>query len=854
MYSMTNEPLAGVLSTSSPLKRIFGTSKPMLFLPAEDERSRIAFAQVALRLAKAESLGRSEDVRNESFPTLAALPSGIMRPEMGNLPATIVPFQAHTSLQELDSNREICLGHPVLDQNAEEDGVTSGTAVVDPEVFGTRENGSAHLFYDISSSEDPAGRSNAFVRSFTCYSPRQILHATEALPYLPPLFPRMLETSILAQNCLNITENASDERKHESKEAVDSTLKRPISMVEVAEEEKNTSGKEARSILSELCDDYGLVGVGAIPLTQDSILAAALEQKERPQSDYEQRHDDSMILIVSRKRQRPAHPLIPPSSLSVSPGGPRHVSLATVPQMTNAVNTNTVSGKSAGKQPPVRAQGQISTNDSVSSTQQPVQLGLQGIRLKESIRGRYLAASRQSGIGTSIFENPSFRAAFARIHYRLRKCTVRDCWHSNMIIDAGPGLPIQSCKREAIPAVQEIPDVRQFFTSIIKRIDSADSATGNEAILAASVQKAALRRSLTAPSRVDFGPFQSGFLSSPSGMTSIVPPRPRGGVSLPMGVKVPPPTRGPHAAWTKKEEDTLKKGVLRFGSNWVLAARIVSGVQDLETRSGESLILHQQPRAGRSCREHWHAMARNDPSLARDLRQVERLQREKASRQFGATDSSSSETIHVFKRKAASEDDLTSGIPSKNFLVPLLSDDVEMRGNEPSAEGSVVESSVERKPRSFSAMKAAKAKMIHRSRSIPGLKSGSPPTISPSHSSHMQAIQKSPTAQWFGGRTDLWPIQFLDAADRHRKMPPAVPPVPPQARVPSVSSRSHVVPPVSRPPYPPPPLRMSAAGPPRPVVPAAAARTTSATVQSFAPPATTSSRGRPGEDTKPAPN
>jgi len=38
----------------------------------------------------------------------------------------------------------------------------------------------------------------------------------------------------------------------------------------------------------------------------------------------------------------------------------------------------------------------------------------------------------------------------------------------------------------------------------------------------------------------------------------------------------------------------------------------------------------------------------------------------------------------------------------------------------------------------------------------------------PSHHSHMQSVQISVAAQWANGRTEMWPLQILDLADKQR--------------------------------------------------------------------------------------
>jgi hypothetical protein len=392
----------------------------------------------------------------------------------------------------------------------------------------------------------------------------------------------------------------------------------------------------------------------------------------------------------------------------------------------------------------------------------------------------------------------------------------------------------------------------------------------------ATAQRSALRRSLAAPIRVDFGPFQCGFLSSPSGMTAVVPPRPRGGVSLPMGVKVPPATKELSVPWTKNEEDLLQSCILRKGTNWMLAARTLTGLQDIETVSIQIPRVKPVARAGRSCREHWHVMARNEPMIARELRQAERFQREKANHRFGQIES----TFEVKRLKAegiGSAGPMASGPSSqkidagREFLIPaprrgtsaVVASHISHKPGEAISEGkedagmdSPPASSVTaHKRRSFSAISTARAKTVRIPRTIPGVQSGSAPTIAPSHPSHMQAVQKSVTAKWSGGRTDMWPLQFLDAADRHRQPLPST-----SQRIQSSSSRNHGSSAASgRPNFSSASHRMPTSGPQRPHssvtanVPHGSTRvstSSAATMQSFAPP---SSRPRHSDDKKGTP-
>lgn len=881
MFAVKNESLSEVLSTSSPLKRRFGLDKPLLFLPSDGGKNddelwiKIIFDLIAFEskcfLVSRDSLD-SPSKLTQALCLLRTLESG----------GAIGCDEEWTTLslhsQEGDHNKGITLGIP--SSNEREFDITMELERINSEENDLQDRlPQSSLFYRTDSgvsSKVLQRRSNAFVDSFTSHFVPDSRTRVEALPYFPPLFPRMVEASILAENSVAMLESSGIKRRLLDNPDGNSDAKRKredqgngIPAPGDVVTEGNAQRADIPSVLMELADDYGLAGVGALPLSQDSVLAAAIEQQNVLSfGSCSDTGPTSMILIVTRKRHRAPHGnatqamLTPRDTQQAGPWNPVQGVVLPMARSNAATKAGAIVGgmdvstgkslkkKATGpKQAPLPA-GQVPGNSDDARGQ--VQPQTHGPRMLEAIRGRLLVASRQSGVGTSIFETPSFRAAFVRIRHRLGNCTARDCWHSNMIMDAGPGLPLHACKRES--GGQGFQDNRSFWTTIVKRLKSESGATGDEALLASGAQRAGLRRSLSAPCRVDFGPFQSGFLSSPSGMTAIVPPRPRGGVSLPMGVKVPPPTKDLHVTWSESEEKALRECVLRFGSNWMLAARTLSGFQDAETVSQQSPGIRPVPRAARSSREHWHIMVRKDPNLARDLRHTERLQREKASHRFDQIDLDLVVKKVSLEHNETKETDGEGDVKVKGFLLPSVSKSIEDTDEEKNADHHELQNDpgMARKRRSFRSITAAKTKRIQIPRTIPGVQSGSQPTTSPSHPSHMQAVQKSPSSKWSSGRTDMWPIQFLDAADRHRN-PPLQSSTQHRAQAPSrpqgSTSTSN-----GRPAYPQPPHRAPSSGSQRPppmpgtsgAAPARPASST-ATMQSFAPPA---SKTRQSEDGK----
>ena len=94
----------------------------------------------------------------------------------------------------------------------------------------------------------------------------------------------------------------------------------------------------------------------------------------------------------------------------------------------------------------------------------------------------------------------------------------RSMWKSSLTSDLGPGLPMQ-LRDESNSSAN---DQRSWLD--VAEVLPPNSVTGDASVALAKSQKKALQRSLTAPCRVDFGPFEVGFLAAPSGTTPTITP------------------------------------------------------------------------------------------------------------------------------------------------------------------------------------------------------------------------------------------------------------------------------------------------------------------------------------------
>ena len=643
--------------------------------------------------------------------------------------------------------------------------------------------------------------------------------------YFPPIFPRMLECSAIATHDVNVLRSRRmaaptlENIGHQDApaQAADATTAMATSSgnkrkhVYVTEDEATHS--DAASVILDLTDDYGLAGIGAVPLPRDSAIfagkllaspqllgsgigsrslwtmnASALDGEE-----YEAMladggpmpGDEKVILLVSRKRQRGHFGMVAGASRPSKQLTTWSQANAGKP-ISNSVNVDANGGSRMKKAPPTGTEAGSSAFQSVPSSDAArptiaTQPGIQTLKSKDLHKNRVLITARQKGQG-SLYGAPAFRAASLRVVRRASERLQRHCWQSSTAFDTGPGLSMLISKQQQMPhSTSGYRDILHadptLWTSVVKRLKNRQSHTGDEAIEVSMVQRASLRRSVMAPSRVDFGPFQCGFLACPSGMSAVGPPRPRVGVSLPMGVKVASTVHENSRMWLPADDEKIQTLLLRYGMNWTLISRALSGFDGKALDHG-GLDTHSTViRAARSCREHWQLSIRANPIYAKDVRTAELAHREKAEMSIEEGADGEGVTYHrvTVPASVGYERDHVLLVEGPEIAQEASNDEDAMDVDSPEkktdeepapvADAPAIHPS-SGKPRSFAAFVTAKAKKKTIPRIIPGVVAGTPPSMVASHASHQQALQASPGASWLGNRSAMWPLQMLEAIDQ----------------------------------------------------------------------------------------
>lgn len=766
----------------------------------------------------------------------------------------------------------------------------------------------------LSSLNVPPTRSNKFACIYDALIDSNIHdghQGSEGLVYFPPLFPRLLHCTIQARHDIeavrgrlprgapdqNVNQTPDDRKRPAEGPAIptptskrtktdesipmtqdelpaapqvpptrDETVTRAPTADHRVITEDEASHSDAATVLLDLDEDFGLAGIGAIPLPKDSAIASSNTSIEVTRAPYDSeqlllesdllseitacdfeeseafRHASTrglfmnhVLLFVARKRTR-SFASLPSSALpvyrnaQVIPGAdPQWTPVAGMPPALplaaggNAAfqdmnGTATSAKKSKKKAQNAVATAQTSAFSRLPSSEFPQTAGAHAgmnislAKTKEIFRNRLFSfmTSRQRNMGVTLFETPAYHIAAIRLRNRISDRMPHQCWTSSSMLKAGPGLPLLLAKQATTYSGLSISEPA-VWTSVVKRLKNQQSRTGDDAVTIASTQRSALRRSLVAPCRVDFGPFGTGFLASLSGMTAISPPRSRIGVSLPMGVKVPHQLREqPQQPWREEEDRKLQNCAVRFGMNWIFAARAMSGFEDVVISSTRDRMNDDSKgphhRSARHCRDRWQFLARNDPSLAKEVRKSERTLREsfltspvesdvdkKRARRLEGAEISRAAKRQKMNGGAASF--LVSDVPSTSGDMEVDEKSTLENGgtNIDTSPNSVVldkgEEKANDKPeedkegvdgqtnstaanakvpakRSFGALSAAKSKTQIIPITIPGVVAGNPPSFVASHPSHLQSVQTSVAASWSNGRTEMWPLQFLDIVEK----------------------------------------------------------------------------------------
>jgi hypothetical protein len=850
-----NEHLSDVLLTDKPLLPLLVPSQ-LCFLPDADGTTasvKVDIGIIASLLRSEETAGAQILLRSSSSRSAKVMASlnsilphhalELPRKIIGRRDLLVLPTRLHlcrvsyvASTEQLGSDLGTSpLSAPPALSNTERsarliEGENSNNWLSDHEPGEPDEVVKSLLFYsqsDFTAHCKPsslfqikARRMNVYSQMFSSvmdsYSLATEKTESEALLYCPPLFPGILGCTEQAH--IDVESIRSSRKRMVESHAVAPSKKSRVDGAAV-DETTEALGKgsfndsvvtddlathnDAASVLFDLADDYGMAGIGAVPLPRDSALLASWEREELssfytsedvthwtrrlPPCDEEERQGafvhgqhrggnfSQMMLFVSRKRARGVSNVSPYaaitssgglSSLSQWSGSPVAVQMQTINTSFSDINGKKMKNiASAPKEHGVSAFSRLgSTNQAAPTlvTSAPVP------KSKDINRGRLLVASRSSGRGNTLFEAPCYRTATALVRNRVADKIDRFCWHSAKAFDSGPGLPLILRQLHSSNEYQDQTTDPTLWTSVVKRLKTRDSQTGDESIGVALAQRVALRRAMNSPCRVDFGPFQCGFLAQPSGAIATAPPRHHQGISLPMGVKINQREQT-NAEWTEELDELLQGAVARFGMNWILISSTLSGFR--QPISSESSISVRK--ASRSCRERWQFMLRSQPSLAK----------ESLSSDKPAEDDCMTERVELEKSAALKVGAACFDI---EFLVPASTGSpAETEPKQPVVD--VVSSEVAHK-RSLLRFQAAKALKYHT------LPIGDVPPAVPVHPSHAQTVQTA-TAVIAGfsssGRTEMWPLQLLDGIDRHRAAQNPPTPAGATTKATGASSRSH---------------------------------------------------------------
>eukprot|EP00536_Pseudo-nitzschia_multiseries_P003704 jgi/Psemu1/186443/e_gw1.58.76.1 len=437
--------------------------------------------------------------------------------------------------------------------------------------------------------------------------------------------------------------------------------------------------------------------------------------------------------------------------------------------------------------------------------------------VKGDHRHKLLASLKATGL--SLFDSIPYRKAALRVEGKMAKRLEKLMWRSTITQDIGPGLPVQLTEKSVlINGAESACDVG--WVSIVQKPKNG-SAAGELARGQLTLQNANFKRSLVPPRCVDFGVFEVGYMGSPSGMTALSTPHSRLGVSLPMGVKVMQPTKDQTkcSAWSISDDKFLQDVANKFGMNWLLVASAMSGFEHVvfqRNLKGVEQIVPSVPKSARQCRDRWEILVQNQPSLANGACRPDRffikgaslrnisIKELDPSKEEGRFEVLSNDGVDVFCNAddflkpakpaectvdtrmldAENKDNLNEKsnlIDSPRSTVDKKDDHINNKegsshvvrdhpGDAVDMTGStnltdVFQAKEERpKRRSFSAVSMARSKRQMFPITIPGV------DMAPvsSHPSHVQSVQMSVTTQWASGRTDMWPLQILDLADRQR--------------------------------------------------------------------------------------
>jgi len=475
---------------------------------------------------------------------------------------------------------------------------------------------------------------------------------------------------------------------------------------------------------------------------------------------------DTMLLFVA-KGAASGFPGMSASSSVSQPGGlslpgaisawsrpPSHSALP-APAVATALADNGAGAGKKGKRKhqshssmPIGAFARVNPTDMTGRSMNPYSgASSHSSKGRESYRSKILASilARQGGGRASLFQVPSFLLSSIRIRDDVLRRVLR---HSR-----GPA-----------PGGQPLHPMRQSWTRACYKLSSSAKQTGDSALLMSKNQQI---RMSTAPAPVDFGPFVAGYISSPYAACGALPRSAAIGISLPMGVKIlRRPGEQQAKGWPEAEDKKLKESVLRYGLNWHLVATAVNNFDDEATRR-DTGKARPQSRSPGQCHERWNHLVRLDPDLVDALRGVERSRHNNTVTRPSPGETSCFSARRLVKQSSQSTlsvgdtDVALSLVLPSSLFVDKDGDAIMAEETEKPATTKVTGK------RSFAALRSAAKKKIGISLPIPGSVDGSKPTLVASHPSHAQAVQ-SAAAGTSGGKTEMWPLQILDMADKQR--------------------------------------------------------------------------------------
>ncbi|GAX13843.1 hypothetical protein FisN_5Lh264 [Fistulifera solaris] len=655
----------------------------------------------------------------------------------------------------------------------------------------------------------------SFGKVFSASDLSTLCQGEEPIFYTPPLFPRIVESSILAESdsefiisssvadaAIKISPNGDhrDAKRlrldHEFEHSEDVLFDIALDLEDI---KKDDSYSQSLAVPS-LVEDFGMAGAGAVPLPRDSALAAAhtavvpmklsyykeatdcfigndvFEAEKESPSFVDESTLKSVILFVSRKRPRGqvVRPVTsqPGKAYRVPlPGSLGPPSILAAGKSVNGViheHNGSLTGKQMKKR---KAMGSSDHTMTVSSafTRLPYndtallggtsgQMGGQAsVKTKDSLKKNLLISLRQSSSGLTLFESTGFRLASTDVKNRVGSRLMSHSWTSNSALEVGPGLPLHVVRpdRDRHPISFEID--KSLWTSIIKKLGSSNDETGNESLEVATKQKESFHQSLSIPCRMNFGPFQAGFLASPTGMTYISATKNRVGISLPMGVKVSSNFDSSinNVDWTPSHDEHLIRAVQKFGFHWNMVAKSQACFNEFryvyDSQSASRGI-------SRNCRERWQALSKLDPLLNANGNQRHKYFRHKIDLPAGA-DAGQYIERPSFAACKQKDQAIVIFVPGSALLGKQL-DDAENSARKDTVELDQAKATIPK--RTFKAFNKSKPLAMKQKVPIPGVATEKP-SIGPSHPSHAQSVEEAVTALGASGRSEMWPLQLLVA-------------------------------------------------------------------------------------------